>query len=248
MTWSRANQELLRLRRYPVRLRSSAACGDQRLHGQPRVHPLAQQHVQINPLADAWQSILKPAAVEMQRGSLFASENRIGQMLSADQQRLRQITAGISAAHPLNRLLEAEQQRKELLLEELHPCHGLLEALRNQTSGLAQLAETSSNGLASLDIGRGIAVISTRDTAGEFIRHTDLQGELRIRAVHRLPARPRRPQEADIRKAGFENDENQRLLEKLMPFQRSDQIPCDASEGITAFTNWWKMNRRQMQI
>jgi hypothetical protein len=98
----------------------------------------------------------------MQPGRLFAPENLIGQMLAADRQCLQQTTAGIGAFQTMNKLLEAEQERKERLLEALHPCRRLLEALRNQTSGWRQLAAASPGGLASLDIKRGIDVISSQ--------------------------------------------------------------------------------------
>jgi hypothetical protein len=196
----------------------------------------------------------------MQLGRLFPSENLIGQMLAADRQRLKQITTGISATQTMNRLLEAEQERTERLLEAFHPCRGLFEVLRNQTSGLEQLAAASSRNLASLDIGLGIDVISSSETVGEFTPPADLQGQLRIHAVPLLPSRPRGRDEADMRcaphtsllqvpemtsdplDAGSETDNSLMLLEELMRFQRSDQIPRDAREGISALTNWWKMH------
>ena len=105
---------------------------------------LARQHVQINPLADACKEILKPPAIEMQLGRVFATENLIGQMVAADRQRLQQIAAGISAAKLMDPLLEAERERNQQLLEALHPCRGLLEGLRSQTSGWERIAEASA--------------------------------------------------------------------------------------------------------
>ena len=201
---------------------------------------------QISPVATACQVILKPHAIEMRLGRWFSNEHWLEQMLAADRQRLKQITAGISAVQPMNRLLKAEQARKEQLLAALHPCRGLLEGLRIQTSGLAQLPEASSHGLAPLAIGR--------DTAGECTLH----------ALPRLPSRPRMRQEADMRyappvshqqepgiasdplNAGCETEDNHTLIEALVRFQQSDEIPCDGREGIGALTNWWMMHRTQL--
>jgi hypothetical protein len=102
------------------------------------------------------------------------------------------------------------------------------------------------------------------ETLGAFTPDADLQDQLRIHAVPHLTSQPRRRHEADIRgtphmsrlqkpgmasappNAGCETEDSNKLLEELMQFQRSDQIPCDACEGIRALTNWWNMHRRKI--
>lgn len=236
---------------------------------------LARQHFQINQLADACKDILKPPAIEMQLGRLIANENLIGQMLAADRQRLQQITAGINATRLMNPLLEAERERKQQLLEALHPCRGLLEGLRSPTSGLEQIMEASSASLrrmaeacsprlASLDIGLGIDAIRSLGTVRDVARLADLQGPMRIHAVPRMapptwwrqeaelecvpiPSPQPAPQRApDLLDAGQESEDSQRLLEELIRFQRSDEIPSDAREGMSQLNTWWKLNRHRI--
>ncbi len=236
---------------------------------------LARQHFQINPLADACKEIFKHSAIEMQLGRLFAQENLIGQMLAADRQRLQQITAGINATRVMNPLLEAERERKQQLLEALHPCRGMLEGLRSQTSGLEQIMEASSASLrrmaeacspplASLDIDLGMDAIRSLGTVGDVVRLADLQGPMRIHAVPRMAPPTLWRQEAEpecvpisspqpapewapeLLDAGHENENSQRLLEELIRFQRSDEIPSDAREGMSQLSTWWKLNRHRI--
>jgi hypothetical protein len=196
-------------------------------------------------------------------------------MVAADWQRLQQIAAGISAAKLMNPLLEAERERQKRLAAALNPSRGLLEGLRSQTSGweriaeastasFRRLAETCSPRLPSMEIGMGIDAIGALGTVGDVARLADLHGEMRTHAVPFLAPRPRRRQESEqeyppalspqgapeapsgLLDAGAENEGSQRLLEELIRFQRSDEIPSDAREGMIQLHTWWMVNRHRI--
>jgi len=238
---------------------------------------LARQHGQINPLADACKEILKPPAIEMQLGRVFATESLIEQMVATGRQRLQQTAVGISAAKLMNPLLEAERERQKRLEAALNPCRGLLEGLRSQTSGweriaeastasFRRLAETCSPRLPSMEIGLGIDAIDALRSVGGVARLADLHGEMRIHAVPLLAPRLWRPQESEqeesppalfspqpaperssgLLDAGVDSEDSQRLLEELIQFQRSDEIPSDAREGMSQLNTWWKLNRHRI--
>jgi len=237
---------------------------------------LTRQQLERNALSDACKEIRKPAVIEMQLGRHYAIENLVAQQVAADRERLQQITAGISATQQINPLREAERELQEQLKAILHPCRGLLEGLRMQTSGLKQVAEVSSASLRlvaeacsprlpSLDIDLGLDAIRALGTVGDFSALGDLHGPVRIHAVPRLP-NPATPCPGRCREAlpdgapfsssqealerapglldtGLESKNSQKLLEELIRFQRSDEIPSDAREGMSVLTAWWKLNR-----
>ena len=230
-----------------------------------------RQHVQLRPLGDACRPAFKPLASEMLLGELFATENLIGQMVAVNRQRFQAINAGISADRLMKPLLDAERERQERLAEAVDPCRGLLEGLRSQTSGWEQIAEASTASfrrlaeawpprLASLDIDLGIEAICSLGTVGDVACFADLNVPVRIQAVPLRAPRPWKQQESDQEcppalspqpgrekppgqlDTGVESEDNQRLLEELIRFQRSDEIPSDAREGMIQLNTWWELN------
>jgi hypothetical protein len=120
----------------------------------------------------------------------------------------------MTALQGMNPLLEAERERWKRLAEIAHPCKGLLEGLRMQTSGLdraglaateslRRMAEACVPRIAPMEIGLGLNAIADLGSIGNLAAVTaltDLHVPVRIHAVPRLPSlcapRPGRCREA----------------------------------------------------
>ena len=142
---------------------------------------------------------------------------------------------------------------------------GLKQVAEVSSASLRLVAEACSPRLPSLDIDLGLDAIRALGTVGDFSALGDLHGPVRIHAVPRLP-NPATPCPGRCREAlpdgapfpssqealerapglldtGLESKNSQKLLEELIRFQRSDEIPSDAREGMSVLTAWWKLNR-----
>jgi len=163
---------------------------------------LAWQHSAAAALAEASRVKDLSSALEMNVARGLTADIQIESLISADLHRLRGV-ASMTALQGMNPLLQAERERWKHLAEIAHPCKGLLEGLRMQTSGLdlAALARTESfrrmaeacvPRVAPMEIGLGLSAIEDMSSVGNLAAVTalaDLHVPVRIHAVPRLPSR-----------------------------------------------------------
>jgi hypothetical protein len=90
--------------------------------------------------AEASRAKALSAALDTNFARGLTADIKIASLISADQARFQRV-AGMTALQGMNPLLEAERERRERIAELLNPCHGALEALHMQTSGLERIAE-----------------------------------------------------------------------------------------------------------
>lgn len=236
---------------------------------------LARQQLGSSALSDVCRGeAAKALALQFNVGGIAPLGNQIGNLISADLQRIQQITAGFNAIRAMHPLLEAEEERRQRLAEIVNPCRGLIEGLWIQSTGLERVFEASTESLRrtaealaprfpAIECGIGLDAIGSIAPFGQF-GFADLHDSVRIHAVPRLAPRSWRrqetepecppfqsPQPAPERAPGrqdpaLENEVSQKLLEELIRFQRSDEIPSDAREGMSVLITWWKLNRLQI--
>jgi hypothetical protein len=174
---------------------------------------LARQRSAAAALAEASRVKDLSSALEMNIARGLTADIQIGSLISADLQRLRGV-AGMTALQGMNPLLEAERERWKRLAEIAHPCKGLLEGLRMQTSGLdraglaateslRRMAEACVPRIAPMEIGQGLNATADLGSIGNLAAVAalaDLHVPVRIHAVPRLPSlsapRPGRCREA----------------------------------------------------
>lgn len=228
---------------------------------------LARQQLGSAALSDVCRGeAAKALALQFNVGGIAPLGNQIGNLISADLQRIQQITAGFNAIRAMHPLLEAEEERRQRLAEIVNPCRGLIEGLCIQSTGLERVFEASTESLRrtaealaprfpAIECGIGFDAISTIPPFGE-LGLADLQGPMRIHAVPRLafPAEHRQgrrhdqPSPPEQLQAGPTIDptgeDSRKLLKQLLPFLRSDEIPGKTRESMRALIDWWQLNQQ----
>jgi hypothetical protein len=228
---------------------------------------LARQQLGSAALSDVCRGeAAKALALQFDVGRLVPLGNQIGNLISADLQRIQQITAGFNAIRAMHPLLQAEEERRQRLAEIINPCRGLMEGLRIQSSGLDRVAESYQASwrrmaeavvprFPAIECGLGLDAISTIAPFGE-LGLADLQGPMRIHAVPRLafPAKHRQarrhdqPSPPEQLQAGptidLTGEDSRKLLKQLLPFLRSDEIPGKTRESMSALIDWWQLNQQ----
>jgi hypothetical protein len=223
----------------------------QQLNGNPVIHPCRD-------------AIVKMMAREMDISRKIALGGHAELLKSTEWQCLQEISGELCSIRLLNRLLKAEQERKQQLVQMITPIKGLLESMQLHTRDMARVAQASAAPSHRMVEANALAAIRTINSLTAL---SDLHAPVRIHALPRLPVLdpprlgpcredfsertpPRPVPEAPSQPApkgwledNLDAESGQRVLEQLSRFVRSEEIPSDAREGMSVLITWWKLNR-----
>ena len=202
MSFSRARAETLSTARDAIALqrqRDETALQAGMAFARQRKREVAEAAAAVA-FAEASRAKALSAALDTNFARGLTADIKIASLISADQARFQRV-AGMTALQGMNPLLEAERERRERIAELLNPCHGALEALHGQTSGLERIAEAGTESLrrmaeacapriAPMEFGLGLNAIAALGSIGNLAAVAalaDLHVPVRIHALPRLP-------------------------------------------------------------
>jgi hypothetical protein len=228
--------------------------------------PFGQQ-LESNPAIHACRDMyVKLMAREMDLASRIALGGQTELLTASEFQLLKQITGGSSPIRLIHRLLKAEEERKQQLLQMITPIKGLLESMQLHTRDMARVAEASATPSHRIPEANALAAIRTI-TINCQRALSDFHVPVQIHALPRLavldpprlgpcrenfsertqpspvPEAPSQPARKGWLEESLDAESGQRVLEQLSRFVRSEEIPSDAREGMSVLITWWKLNR-----
>ncbi len=169
---------------------------------------MAKRAMELNSL-----SRLQPAI-----GEMLASQAKIGELIAADFQALRDVAAGIDRLQTLQPLLEAERERCRRMAAIGLPHHQLLDSLKIPTPGIQAFAEARSAGIQQAAERHSQALIEAASAMSRSaVIRAQAMSSLQIPVrVHAYPVSP--ATRSVLGRATQENQENR-------PQNNTDLIP-----------------------
>jgi hypothetical protein len=228
--------------------------------------PFGQQ-LESNPAIHACRDMyVKLMAREMDLASRIALGGQTELLTASELQLLKQITGESSPIRLIHRLLKAEQERKQQLVQMMTPIKGLLESMQLHTRDMARVAQASATPSHRMVEANALAAIRTI-TINCQRALSDFHAPVQIHALPRLaeldPSRPGRYREffhgktepsrvpeAPSQSAptgwleeSLDDEGGRRILEQLCRFVRSEEIPSDAREGMDFLLALWRLRK-----